>query len=203
MDLGRLKNEFCEIFEANIKREGADKLLEWLKSTDFFQAPASSKFHNAFDGGLCEHSMNVYKRLKGLWESEKLVQKNLNNMTLETVAICGLLHDLCKVNFYAVEMRNKKEDGAWIQVPYYTVSETLPYGHGEKSVYIICGFMRLTRDEAMAINWHMGGFDTRVKGGDYSISTAFEMHPMAVLTHIADMQATYFDETNATIKTRE
>lgn len=200
MQIEKLKNEFCELYEANIKREGADKLLEWLKNSDFFQAPASSKFHNAFDGGLCEHSMNVFRRLKGLWELEKKTQKNLESINLESVAICGLLHDLCKVNFYAVEMRNKKEDGVWVQMPYYTVDESLPYGHGEKSVYIISGFMRLTRDEAMAINWHMGGFDTRVKGGDYSISGAYQKHPIAVLTHIADMEATYFDEISGTRK---
>ena len=188
------KQEFIEIFSNNIKREGSEKLLEWLLNTDFFIAPASTKFHNAFEGGLCEHSINVYKRLLKLWNDEQTNIPELKTHTPESIAICGLLHDLCKTNLYAVEFRNVKKDGAWIQTPYYTVKDNLPYGHGEKSVYIISGFMRLTRDEAMAINWHMGGFDSRVKGGDYSLSTAFEMHPLATLTHIADIEATYFDE---------
>ncbi|MEG1609125.1 MAG: hypothetical protein RR348_04580, partial [Clostridia bacterium] len=161
-----------------------------------------SKFHNAFEGGLCDHSMNVFRRLKSLCAVEADNQKNASNQALknlglvtpESIAICGLLHDICKVNFYVVEMRNKKEGNEWIKVPYFTIDEEVPYGHGEKSVYIISGFMRLTRDEAMAINWHMGGFDTRVKGGDYSLSSAFQKHPLAALTHIADMEATYFDE---------
>lgn len=189
-----IKQEFMNIYTTHIKREGADKLLEWLNNSDFFNAPASTKFHNAFDGGLCDHSINVYRRLLDLWEKEKTNIPELASITQESIAICGLLHDLCKVNLYTIEFRNVKKDGAWIQTPFYSVKDELPYGHGEKSVYIISGFMRLTRDEAMAINWHMGGFDCRVKGGDYSLSTAFQMHPLATLTHLADISATYFDE---------
>lgn len=91
-------------------------------------------------------------------------------------------------------MRNVKENGAWVQKEHYVKSELLPYGHGEKSVYIINGFIRLTREEAMAINWHMGGFDTRVKGGDNSISEAFAIYPLILLLHLSDLQATYIDE---------
>ena len=115
-------------------------------------------------------------------------------MSLESITICALLHDLCKVNFYTIEMRNVKENGVWVQKPYYTVTDTLPYGHGEKSVYIISGFMKLTREEAMIINWHMGGFDERVKGGSYAIKNAFTMYPNAVLFHVSDMEASYLDE---------
>lgn len=192
------KKQFVLLYETNIKREGADKLLEWLsEKSDFFSAPTSSKFHNAFEGGLCEHSLNVARRLKMLVDGEKKLhpeKESIMRITDESVVICGLLHDVCKANFYKVDFRNKKEDGEWIRVPYYTIDEELPYGHGEKSVYIINGFLRLTREEALAINWHMGGFDSRVKGGDYSISSAFEKYPLAVLTHIADIEASYLDE---------
>lgn len=188
------RQEFCELFNTYIKRDGASKLLEWLKNSDFFDAPASTKFHSAYDGGLCEHSINVFYRLKKLWEMEKENQDSFKNISIESICICGLLHDVCKANLYSVEFRNKKEDGVWVQVPFYSIQDELPYGHGEKSVYIINGFMRLTRDEAMAINWHMGGFDTRVRGGDYSLSGAYEKYPLAVLTHMADLIATYFDE---------
>ena len=82
----------------------------------------------------------------------------------------------------------------WVQKPYYAVDDKLPYGHGEKSVYIISGFMKLTREEAMAINWHMGGFDMRVQGGSYSISGAFYEFPVALIFHLSDLEATYLDE---------
>ena len=90
-----------------------------------------------------------------------------------------------------------KDTGAWEKVPYYKVEDKLPYGHGEKSVYIIGGFMRLTREEAMAINWHMGGFDDRARGGSFAVSAAFRDYPLAVLTHTADFLATYLDEKKA------
>lgn len=175
-----MKSKFIEIYKNNITREGSDKLLEWLEKSDFFTAPSSTKFHGAHEFGLVEHSINVYNR----FECENQ----------ESRAICALLHDICKVNFYKTEMRNVKVNGAWEQQPYYTIDDQLPYGHGEKSVYIISGFMKLTREEAMAINWHMGGFDDRVKGGSYSLSNAFEKYQMALNLHIADMQATYLDE---------
>lgn len=186
--------EFIDIFNNNIKREGADKLLEWLKSSDFFTAPASSKFHSAYEGGLCQHSINAYKRFIKNLENEygKDWQEKI---LLESATIIGLLHDICKTNFYKVEMRNIKVDGQWVQQPYFTVDDSLPYGHGEKSVYIISGFMKLSRVEAMAINWHMGGFDTRVMGGSYSLSDAFYKFPLSVIFHISDLEATYLDET--------
>ena len=189
-----IKNEFIEIYTSNIHRDGADKLLEWLKSTDFFTAPASSKFHSAYEGGLCAHSINVYKRFVKNLQSE-YGDSWQEKVSLESATIIGLLHDICKTNFYKVEMRNVKVDGVWVQQPYYTVDDTLPYGHGEKSVYIISGFMRLSRMEAMAINWHMGGFDARIMGGSYSLSDAFYKFPVSVIFHISDIEATYLDET--------
>ena len=195
IDLDLNKERFIQLFNKHVAREGSDKLLKWLSDSDFFTAPASSKFHNAVTGGLCDHSLNVFDRAVELIENEnKKDGSPFKNVTMESIAIATLLHDVCKVNFYEVQLRNVKVDGIWEQVPYFSVNDTLPYGHGEKSVYIISGFMRLTRDEAMAINWHMGGFDKRVLGGDYSLSKAFTDYPFATIVHIADIMATYFDE---------
>ncbi len=188
------QEKFVEIFKKNIKREGADKLLEWLLRSDFFTAPASVKFHSAITGGLCFHSLNVYNRFINLLKNE-YGENWQEKISLESATIIALLHDICKVDTYKQELRNVKVDNNWVQKPFWTVDDKLPYGHGEKSVYIISGFMRLTREEAMAINWHMGGFDNRVRGGSYSLSDAYYTFPIAVLFHIADLEATYLDET--------
>lgn len=185
------KQEFLKIARENIKRDGLEDLLKWLESTDFFEAPASSKFHSAEAGGLCFHSLNVYKRLLSMAKNEW--GEDFNK---ETVTICALFHDVCKCCFYKTEYRNvKDENGNWIKKPYYAIDDPLPYGHGEKSVYIINGYMRLTREEALAINWHMGGFDKRVAGGDFQFSKAYYKYPICVMTHLADVMATYLDET--------
>lgn len=184
------KQEFLQIARENIKRDGIESLLSWLETTDFFDAPASSKFHSAEAGGLCFHSINVYKRLLNL-ASDEWGEEKINK---ESIAIIALFHDICKCCFYKVEMRNVKENGEWIQKPFYAIDDQLPYGHGEKSVYMINGYLRLTREEALAINWHMGGFDARVKGGDMGLANAYYKYPLCVLTHLADIQATYFDE---------
>ena len=191
-----MKPEFIKIYTENIHRSGADKLLAWLESTDFFTAPASTKYHGAHEGGLCEHSINVYEQLRVICDFESASPCSYPEPAIETMAICGLLHDVCKANFYKTSTRNVKneETGQWEKQPYYSVEDQLPYGHGEKSVYIISGFMRLTREEAMAIRWHMGGFDDAVKGGSYAISGAFDKFPLAVMLHCADLTATYLDE---------
>lgn len=185
------KNEFIDIFTTHITRSGADKLLEYLTDSDFFTAPASARFHLSEEGGLCAHSVNVYKRLIKLVRDEYGDNSPYSD---ETLAVCGLLHDLCKVNFYAVDYRNSKENGVWVKVPYYRVEEKFPYGHGEKSVFIVTQYIRLTAEEAMAINWHMGGFDDRVKGGSYALSEAMAKYKLVLLMHIADLQASYLDE---------
>ena len=187
------KQKFIELFKSTIKRDGADKLLEWLQKTDFFSAPASSKFHSNMEGGLCLHSLNVYERMKKLCIQE-FGENYQDKISEESLAIITLLHDVCKINTYKQELRNVKVDGEWVQKPYFVVDEELPYGHGEKSVYILSGFIKLSREEAMAINWHMGGFDARVLGGSYALSSAFYKYPIAVLLHMADFMATYLDE---------
>ena len=194
-DVLAYKNKFIEIYRNNIKRDGSEKLLEYLqsKNCDFFSAPASTKFHNAFEGGLCDHSINVYECLKSYLETDRAKNEFGLSFSDETIAIVALLHDVCKTNTYVVSSRNVKNDktGIWEKVPYYDYNDTLPYGHGEKSVYIISGFMRLTRGEAMAIRWHMGfsmGEDTRLVGN------ALRDYPLAQALNIADAEATNFIE---------
>lgn len=188
------KNSFIELFKKNVKREGSDALIAWLEKSDFFQAPASTNSHSNHTGGLCKHSLKVFERFVRLLEFE--YGKNWQDtFSLESATLCALLHDVCKVNYYKEDYRNVKVDGQWVQKPYYSIDDTLPYGHGEKSVYIISGFVRLTREEAMAINWHMGGFDDRVRGGSYSLSNAYYKYPTALILHVADLETSYFDET--------
>ena len=185
------KEDFLNIARNYIKRDGIESLLEYIeKNTDFFYAPASTRFHLSEEGGLCQHTLNVYERLEKLM----IMEYGEDGYNKETVAIVALFHDICKSNYYKIDYRNVKENGVWVQKPYYTVEDLLPYGHGEKSVYIVNGFMRLTREEAIAINWHMGGFDKRVIGGEFSYQTAYKKYPIAVLLHLADVSASYLDE---------
>lgn len=190
--INETKEEFIKIYKENIKRDGADKLLDYLCQSDFFVAPASGRRHSNFEGGLAHHSINVYKRLK----SNVILEYGENyaeRVSDESIAIMALLHDLCKVNTYTTDYRNQKVDGQWIQVPYFAYNNSLPYGHGEKSVYIISGYMRLTREEAMAINWHMGCADPRAMTTS-DMSDAFIRFPMAVLLNVSDIEAAYLDE---------
>ena len=187
------REEFLKIFNENIQREGSDKLLEWLEKSDFFDAPASTNKHSSYKGGLCQHSINVYKRLVKLAKSE-LSEDEQKRFSDESLAIMGLLHDVCKVDCYVEDKKNVKVDGKWEQKPYYRFEEILPYGHGEKSVYILSAFIKLSREEALAINWHMGEYDLRVKNGSSAIYEVFYKYPICFLLHNADLQATYLDE---------
>ena len=189
-----VQEEFVSIYKSMIHREGADRFLEYLtgKSSDFFTAPASTRYHGACEGGLAQHSINVYHCLKAYLERQRV--KDLYGMEYsdETIALVALLHDVCKIGCYKVSTRNvKDENGVWQKVPYYAFEDPLPYGHGEKSVYIISGFLRLTREEAFAIRFHMGFSGTEDKG---SVGKAFEMFPLAFALSVADMEATYFLE---------
>lgn len=187
------KDDFIKIYKEKISRDGADKLLEFLEKSDFFTAPASTRFHGAYKGGLLRHSLNVYECLVEYLARERVREKYEMNFSEESMAIVALLHDICKVNFYTVSMRNSKNEqtGQWEKVPYYTINDTLPYGHGEKSVYMVSGFMRLSRDEAMAIRWHMGFSGIEDKN---TIGRALEMYPLAFALQVADMEASYFLE---------
>ena len=191
------KEEFIQIYKENIKRNGADKLLDFLLKSDFFTAPSSTRFHGAYEGGLVQHSVNVYHCLKDYLSRPRTKELYGMDYSEETIALVALLHDVCKVNFYTVEMRNRKNDetGQWEKVPFYTVNDNLPYGHGEKSVYILSGYFygddRLTREEAFAIRYHMGFSGTE---DNYVIGKALEMYPLALALNVADMEASYYLE---------
>ena len=190
------KEEFIEIFTSCITRDGADKLLDFLEhKCDFFTAPASARYHGAYEGGLCDHSLNVYHCLVDYLQRERVQELYGLEYSDESIAIVALLHDLCKIGCYKKGTRNvKDESGKWQTVPTYTFDDPLPYGHGEKSVYIANGYIRLNREEAMAIRWHMGGFDESVKGGSFALAHAFEKYPLAVKLHLSDLEATYLHE---------
>ena len=189
------RERFIDLYKTHIHREGADKLLEYLDSpaSDFFTAPASTKFHNNVKGGLLQHSLNVYDCLVSYFASERRTKLlGLEDVSDETLAVVALLHDLCKVNVYKESTRNQKDaSGVWRQVPYYEFKDELPYGHGEKSVYIITGFMRLSREEAFAIRYHMGFSN---EDDARNVGAAFEMFPLALAVSIADTEATYYLE---------
>lgn len=190
------KEKFIEIFKSKIHREGSTGFLKWLEKTDFFTAPASTKYHGAKEGGLCEHSLNVYAMLREeVINTSKLLSGSdkLGESEEEKIAICSLLHDICKVNFYKTDYRNQKNSatGEWEKVPYYTIDNKFAYGHGEKSVWLIEKFMKLNVEESIAIRWHMGAFDDAVKGGCFDLNTAWGSYPFGALLHIADLKATY------------
>ena len=187
------QERFLQIFNENIKREGADKLLEFLSSgSDFFTAPASTRYHGAHEGGLLEHSLNVYDCLCDILARPRMKEVYGLEYSAESVAVVALLHDICKVNFYKVSTRNvKDENGKWTTVPYYTIEDTLPYGHGEKSAYIVSAYIRLTREEAFAIRYHMGFSGTEDPG---NVGRALEMFPLAYALVCADMEAAFLME---------
>lgn len=189
------REKFLDIYSTYIKREGAQELLAWLTGTnsDFFTAPASTRYHSAYEGGLLEHSINVYECLRDYLARNKVRDEFGLSYSDETIAIVSLLHDLCKVNVYRVSTRNVKDPstGQWKPMPYYEFDDNLPYGHGEKSVYVISGFMRLTREEAFAIRYHMGFSN---EDDARNVGKAFELFPLALALSIADTEATYFVE---------
>ena len=156
------------------------------ESTDFFTAPASTRFHGDHEGGLLEHSLKVYEIL-----NEKLKHTPIEmNIPDDTIKIAALLHDICKVNFYKVSYRNAKNElGVWEKVPYYTIEDTIPYGHGEKSVMMITEYMKLTVEEKYAIRWHMGLSEPKEQYT--TIGNAFTRYPLALMLFEADLEATY------------
>ena len=178
--------EFRKLLNS-INRDGMNNLINFIEKTDFYTAPASTRFHGSYDGGLLEHSMKVYEILK------HKVEHSIMDIEVpeDTLKIVALLHDICKVNYYKVDYRNaKNEAGVWEKVPYYTVDDTIPYGHGEKSVMMLTEYIKLTPEEKYAIRWHMGF--TEPKEQYSTISAAFKRYQLALLLHEADLESTYF-----------
>lgn len=163
----------------SVEGETNEEFVAWLESTDFFEAPASTKYHNAEKGGLCAHSLAVAYRIGDIGADP----------------FVALVHDICKANFYTVSSRNvKDEHGKWQQVPYYAIEDQLPMGHGEKSLYLVTKFFNVSDEEAAAIRWHMGTSDASEASGKYAITQAFDKYPLAVKLHIADLMATFIDK---------
>ena len=179
-----MKEEFIELLKST-NREGIEKLIDFLNKSDFFTAPASTKFHGNCEGGLLEHSLKVYEIFKHKIEDSGLKVDD------ETIIISALLHDICKTNYYRVDYRNAKNSkGEWEKVPYYAVNDTIPYGHGEKSVMMITEYIKLTNEEKYAIRWHMGFTEPKDFYG--TLGEAYRKYPIALLLHEADLEATYF-----------
>lgn len=186
--LAEMKEEYLGLLRST-QREGIEDLIDWLNAkTDFFTAPASSQFHGAYVGGLVVHSLAVYKYLKNF-------TKTLPDMAEDTLIITGLLHDLCKVNFFVRQTRNVKIPGErrWEEEESFGIEDSLPMGHGEKSVYLAMKYIPLTDQEALAIRWHMGGYDDAARAyiGGKAQSNAYRAYPMAAALNIADMYVTY------------
>ena len=167
------EERFKFIYRVEIKRPGAEELLTWLESTDFFTAPASTKYHRVYPGGLVDHSLRVYGEMMNLGKIGRLeYYAELTNTSVseleESAAICGLLHDVCKANFYG-----PKSGGG------YQVKDLFLFGHGEKSAFLIERHMRLTDAEAIAIRWHMRAFDEAVRGGSRMLDVARAFPPLS------------------------
>lgn len=195
-----------EKFEAMLtqyERPGMDKLIDYLRKSDFYTAPASTRFHSCHEGGLLEHSLNVADCLLKKLNSPVWADI-LNEVGQESIIISALLHDICKSNFYAVEFKNKKvysdhgkksdSNGRfdWEAVQGYTIDDKIPYGHGEKSVMMIEEFMKLKPVEKYAIRWHMGY--TEPKENWNMVSLAIKKYPLVLAIHEADLESTYLIE---------
>lgn len=208
IDLATNKKKFEELVKKYIKRDGIDKVLNWLESNDFYTAPASTKYHLAVEGGLCQHSLDVFEQMVKLakmhYEIKEITDKTVFNgtttddsgsFTMENLAVASLLHDICKVNCYVKDLKNVKVDGKWIQEEYWKWEEQFIYGHGSKSVYILQQFMKLYIDEAQAIRFHMGGKeDALADNYERLYAPVYEKSQFAVLLHLADMFATFLIE---------
>jgi hypothetical protein len=208
---------FEELME-KVKRPGMDALMNYIRKSDFYTAPASTKFHLSCEGGLLQHSLNVYDALISKFvlhledDGTTVYAYEISGGTAdiarypeETIILSALLHDLCKTNFYTTEYRNqkvykkggsKRDNGGaydWERVPVYAIDDRNPYGHGEKSVMMASEFIRLTMDERYAIRWHMGMADEGYNGIQ-SFNASVEKYPLVLLLHMADQEASHFME---------
>ena len=185
-------NEFKAVL-SGVQRDGMDALMAFIDKSDFYTAPASARFHLAREGGLLEHSLNVYHCLLKKKHTEgTLWYDALADIPDESIALTALLHDLCKTYFYTTEMRNKKVDGNWIQVPFYTVEDRIPYGHGEKSVMMIEEYVKLKPFERYAIRWHMGPYSGQQDWN--TLSEAMDRYPLVLALFESDIEATHIME---------
>lgn len=170
------------------KRNGIENIINWLDETDFKFAPASTKYHNDYRGGLLQHSLNVYYCM---YDFNFLLE--FFGLTQDTIIITSLLHDVCKVEFYETTTRNvKNENGDWVKVPYYTVNEKRAWGHAQKSVIELQKHgLQLTDVEITMILNHMGFSETE---NIHRVSLSFSQCPQSIVLYYADLMATYLLE---------
>lgn len=177
------KLRFIELLK-KVNRDGMNELIAWLEKTTFFMEPASAKYHGSYEGGLCDHSLAVYE------EYVKLLNISPeDDGAIEKAIITCLLHDVCKIGNYKKVIKNvKSSDGKWQEVEQYeSVDSAFPFGHGEKSVLLICRFIKLTREEMLMIRWHMGAYESKECWCELGI--AQKMYPSVLYIHFADMIA--------------
>ncbi|MGL5330839.1 MAG: HD domain-containing protein [Peptostreptococcaceae bacterium] len=182
-----MKEKFIELLRST-GRENIENVIEWLGKTDFFIAPASTKFHGNYESGLVEHCLNVYELFK-----EKVARYNLD-VPEDSAIIATLLHDVCKCNVYKVQERWRKDhNNKWEAYYPYVFEDSLPLGHGEKSVILLQTKIRLTALETFLIRFHMGGF---LEGNELkSYHQATNLYPAIVAMHTADYEAgTYLEK---------
>lgn len=186
------KEQFIKIME-QVERPGVDKLLDWLEGTDFYSAPASTRFHGSYPGGLVYHTLNV------VYELRELVKfYEVEGIPKESIIIVALAHDFCKINTYEETMVNvppqRSKTAKWEQQLGYKKNEPLKLGHGAKSLSILQDFITLEDYEKEAIFWHMGAYDTGILSSTHDLYDVFEENKLAFLLHMADMVATYITE---------
>lgn len=200
------KEKFLGYCRQYISRKGIDLLLDYLENkTDFFQAPSSTKFHLNVPGGLCQHSINVFEAALRINEHLLLPKQQADEclfptpLSIESIAIAALFHDVCKCGLYKeVEKWKKDDQNRWVSYRGYEVSDDFPFGHGEKSCHVVSHYLRLTREELLAIRWHMGMYDVSENGssGRYSFYNACDASPLVILLQMADMSCSHwFEET--------
>lgn len=184
------KKVFVDLLKST-ERKGIDLLLEYLETkTDFYSAPASTRYHNNCTGGLLAHTLNVYENFKNLLALRKI------EMAEESVIIVALLHDICKCNYYVLEQRNKKINGKWEQVSVWANTKTVspPLPHSYRSIRMLQQFFRLTPQEEICIYYHMGPYG----GEDYEYRNLLQKvntdYPESLLFYTADLFSTYLDE---------
>jgi hypothetical protein len=185
-DIKEVKGKVIDLLNS-VERKGIDRVIKFLQESDFFIAPASTKYHGNYDGGLAEHSLNVYELFK-----EKNEKFDLG-LSIDSIIIVTLLHDICKVNFYNKQTCWRKNDGnRWESYEGYKVQDDFPIGHGEKSVIMLQNFIRLSKEEMLMVRWHMG--NTEPQEMQMNIQNAYSVVPAAVALHTADMEASYLLE---------
>lgn len=203
------KAELIARFEAEmarVKRPGVDKLMDYIRKSDFYTAPASTKFHLSCESGLLQHSLNVLDALRGLLDENQVNDDGTEmwfyivaghpviQISDESLIIIALLHDICKTYFYSTSTRNVKNEktGKWEKVPFYTVNDLMPLGHGPKSAMLVKNYIKLTSEEMYAIWWHMGFTDQNTD--TLSLTAAIQKYPIIWALHTADMMASSFME---------